>query len=495
MNSARIRQFLPIAISIILLFSPPLSLAGPFHQIEYSSSADIEIWYGDTQYFGEQGNPQNWLNIQGNISFSGGPVIAQYSLNDATPEPLPLGPDNRRLIGMGDFNIGIDRSELNEGANYINITVTNQSTELANKTVIVNYTSDNIWPFPYSANWDELTNITDVGTVAQVVDGLWELEPEGIRVAQQGYDLTIAIGDETWPTDYEVTVPFTRHSGFSGIGFAFGWQGHTGDRNPPIQWPLQSLAWIRGGRSGDAPTLEIMSYGGPEVWEVVHPDTQEIQIIKNRPYILKARSEFIGNGISRTDVKVWAENESEPDDWMISAETSTRKGSILLVAYNVDVTFGNVTVSSLTEDGVEPIQNISDISDLNELTGNISSGREPSDDLKAWTCSSADGVVLYTFTSDYAEGDDPYAIRKQTGVETTHGTQGIEEQQFTWEALTSDRLILNLSEHCTQADWTNITFSENHESFTAYSSSRGELQCSSLEGMNPPRAGFSGDRD
>ncbi len=326
-----------IILGIFFMLISPFSLA---------TTPVINFWYGDIQYFGQRGNPQNWINIVGNISFTEGNNI-EYSVNSESTKPLKVGPDRRRLIGRGDFNIGIDHSELNEGANFVKISVSNGNNELASKTVTINYSSGNTWSLPYTADWGQIDYIQNVALVAQVVDGLWKLEPEGIRVVQKGYNLAIAIGNKTWPTEYEVTVPFTVHSNFSGLGFALGWQGHTGNQNPPIEWPFQALAWIRSARNGNPPSLEIMTSGELDGWEVVQPDTQSVQVEKNKKYFLKARSESISDILSRTDVKFWAQGENEPNDWMISTNVPTRKGSILLVAYNVDMTFGNVTIEEL----------------------------------------------------------------------------------------------------------------------------------------------------
>ena len=66
--------------------------------------------------------------------------------------------------------------------------------------------------------------------------------------------------------------------------------------------------------------------------------------------------------MSQVYFKLWAEGENEPSDWMINATAPTRKGSVLLVAYDAEITFGNVTVDSLgadVEDNTPPtISNI-----------------------------------------------------------------------------------------------------------------------------------------
>jgi regulation of enolase protein 1 (concanavalin A-like superfamily) len=382
-------QFKQIKSSIILgiffMLISPFSLA---------TTPVINFWYGDVQYFGQRGNPQNWVNIIGNISFTEGNNI-EYSVNGESTKPLKVGPDRRRLIGLGDFNIGIDHSELNEGSNFVKISVSNGNNELASKIVTVNYSSGNTWSFPYTADWGQINYIQNVALVAQVVDGLWKLEPEGIRVAQKGYDLTIAIGDKTWPIDYEVTVPFTAHSNFSGLGFALGWQGHTGNQNPPIEGPLQALVWMRGAINGNPPSLEIMTYEGLDQWKKIQKDTKSVQVERNKKYFLKARSESIGSGLSRTDVKFWAQGENEPNDWMISADIPTRRGSILLVANNVDMTFGNVTIEELnggstpnpTEPPVSSGNAISDDFD-GELNTNLWNTYDPQGDTSITTTES-----------------------------------------------------------------------------------------------------------
>ncbi len=351
----------------------------------------INFWYGDTQNFGQRGNPQNWVNIVGNISFTEGNYI-EYSVNGETTKPLKVGPDRKRLVGLGDFNIGIDHSELKEGANVVKISVSNENNELASKTVTVNYTSGNIWPSPYTANWSQINNIQNIGSVAQVVDGLWKLVPEGIRTDQKDSVLTIAIGDETWPTEYEVTVPFTTHSNFSGLGFALGWKGHTGNRNLPIEWPIQALAWIRGTVNDNPPSLEIMTYGGLDRRKKVQTGTQSVHVERNKKYFLKARSESIGIGLSQIDVKFWAQGENEPDSWMISADVPTYKGSILLVAYKVDMTFGNITIEGLNGGSTPkptepPVESESAISDNfnSELNTNIWSIYTPQNDSSSIT--------------------------------------------------------------------------------------------------------------
>ncbi len=313
----------------------------------------ITPWYDyakPTIKFGQPGIPQQQANILGNISTDINLSSLSYTLNNGSEQPLNFGRDTRRLQRKGDFNIEIDHTRLNAGLNTIEIIAKDTNDQVSSEVVTINYDLGNIWPLPYTADWGSLTDIQDVESVAHVVDGLWELTPNGIRTDQAGYDRTIAIGDMTWSSDYEVTVPITPHAGFRGLGFGVGWQGHVGNKSPTIEWPLQSLAWIRG--PSDNATLEIITYGGlpTSTWEnVVTPDPQlPVSITRNVTYMLKSSSESLGNGTSRFRVKLWPQSEAEPVAWGVSAEIPTREGSVLLVSHQADVTFGNVIVKPLS---------------------------------------------------------------------------------------------------------------------------------------------------
>ena len=406
----------PFQFSIIVSLFCMLISSCEVSSVDQENAPKINFWYGDTQSFGQQGNPQNWINIVGNLSQTGvsnvkSLVEGTYSLNGEAAKSFAIGEDNNRLVNDGDFNIGIDHNRLREGGNTVKVSVflKENGAELISKDVTVNYASGNTWPFPYTADWGQITDIQNVNRVAQVVDGLWELDSEGIRVVSghEGYDLTIAIGDETWPTDYEVTVPFTLLSNsFRGIGFAFGWQGHIGSESPPIQWPLQALAWVRSSNE-----LEIVTYDGPKRpggggWEKSEIRQPLASPLKKEKYFIKARSKSIQNtNLSRIHVKFWAETENEPDAWMISADVPTRKGSVLLVAYDVEVSFGNVIVDAL--DGVNP----PDIAP--PIISNFSNVTSDTTAVISWdTNEASDSKVDYGFNTNYqtSESDETLVI-------------------------------------------------------------------------------------
>ena len=324
----------------------------------------INTWYRyDQSSSGQLGLSQKWINVQGNVSTDISLASLVYTVNGGSEQSLNFGSDRRRLPETGDFNIEIDNTNLNVGFNQIEIKAKDSDGQLSTKVVTINYSPENHWPFPYTANWGAITKIQDIENIAHVVDGLWKLSPNGIRVVQPGYDRTIAIGDMTWASNYEVTVPITLHSGFSGIGFAVGWQGHEGVRFPKIEWPLQALAWIHGPIT--KPKLEIITYGGLPSnggdWEhIVKPDPRNgepshfLSISKEITYMLKSSSSPLGNGMSRFSVKFWPKNEDEPVTWDLEADIPSRDGSVLLVAHKADATFGNVFVKAVPLSSLPP---------------------------------------------------------------------------------------------------------------------------------------------
>ena len=106
-----------------------------------------------------------------------------------------------------DFNVDISWAQLsplpdrNRWSSLPRIALNN-----SRDTVIVRYhtgrTSD-----PYRVAWAGPSSLLDS---AQVVDGLWSVDGNGLLTIDAGYDRLVAVGDTTW-TDYEVTVPITVH--------------------------------------------------------------------------------------------------------------------------------------------------------------------------------------------------------------------------------------------------------------------------------------------
>ncbi|HIH32315.1 TPA: DUF1349 domain-containing protein, partial [Candidatus Woesearchaeota archaeon] len=322
------------------------------------SNTNISVWYGDNQSFGDIGTPQIWVNILGNVNDPSSIISLKYKLNGNPLKDLSIGPDLRRLGAEGDFNIDLNISELNNGLNTIIIYATNGNNETTTKTVSLNYNNANVWPDSYTVDWSNVNNILDV---AQPVDGKWEITGSGIKILEPSYDRLLAIGDVSW-TDYEVTVPITieglHTEGFSlpqsgngaGIGVLMRWNGHTDDPHPGYQpkagyKPLGAIGWWWWTTPTTA-NIQIYRNDGSLITNI--PSTPQYNIT----YMLKMRVETQGSdAIYR--IKTWKANETEPG-WLASGTSvnDVGHGSFMLLAHHVYATFGNVTVTPITNPSI-----------------------------------------------------------------------------------------------------------------------------------------------
>ena len=328
-----------------------------------AAAPTINVWYGNNQSFGQIGNPQTAINILGNVSDSNGVSSLSYTLNGGTPVNLSRGPDSRRLLSPGDFNIDINTSSLNNGSNTVVITATNSLNETSTATVTVQYSAGNIWPANYSINWSAGSSIQ---SVAQVVDGHWTLSGGTVHPTYLGYDRLLGIGDRTW-SDYEVTVPITIHnidsSGFAwpslgpGVGLLFRWTGHTD--NPIPGWqpktgylPFGAIGWYSWDNAGGGVRLKLVGnnlYGMQE-------DSSGFMLTFDVTYIFKMRVETIPGQGGAYKFKVWQQGQTEPATWRLQGTQSLsdpQYGSICLLSHHVNADFGNVTIVSLSAGTVQ----------------------------------------------------------------------------------------------------------------------------------------------
>lgn len=320
----------------------------------------IEVWYGLEQAFGAVGNPQRWVNVLGNVTSPDRVATLTYSLNGGNARPLNLGCDLRRLARPGDFNVELERATLKEGANEIRLVATDREGGQQSQTVMVHITKGRKWPLPYAIDWGKVRRIHDV---AEVVDGLWRIEPTGVRTVQPYYDRVLAIGDTSW-SDYEVETTITYHdfmatpdarkdgppfANLGSAGFLLRWQGHHDDgKQPRAKWnPTGGLATLRG-RAG--PEGNIWTIHGGESG-ILARQKQARHLELERPYRIKARVETLPGPKTRYSAKLWATSETEPHDWDLAAEDGAQdaqSGSLLFVVHHSDVTIGNIRISPLS---------------------------------------------------------------------------------------------------------------------------------------------------
>lgn len=343
----------------------------------------ITVWHKDDLEFGHNGNPQQWINILGNVSGAApNNVTLRYKLNNLGGwKILSKGPDTRRLYKSGDFNIEIDIADtkLLDGMNSLEIHAKNDTTnEQVTETVTFNYDASGSVPGSYTIDWSTANSIYDY---AQVVDGEWTLMPnDTVRpydvptgsTPVLAYDRLIGFGDMSW-TDYQVTVPLTIHaiddpagfqfpSGGPGVGLILRWQGHyqQNGEQPRIGWhKLGALGWFRWGKSGGTITsgLEMIGWsfptgsgGYPGAGNLL--DTNDsVQPVFGQEYIMKMSVETTADG-DYYRFKVWPAHQPEPATWhmegLVDDDDAYDSGGALLVAHHVDVSFGDIEVLPLS---------------------------------------------------------------------------------------------------------------------------------------------------
>jgi hypothetical protein len=310
----------------------------------------IDVWYGKHQRFGRNGLPQQWINVLGRVH---GPVARlACSLNGGPRVPLGIGPDQRRLPGVGDFNADLDVRALREGANELVLTAVDPQGGEVQERVTVEYTAGQRCPLPYRIDWRETARIQDR---CQIVDGLWRISGDSVYPVEIGYDRLIAVGHHDWQ-DYEVTVPiavyainascYQRPSVHAGVGIVLHWRGH----------------YARGADaySGAQPRHGPTPYGAITWYCVFHEDGPILCIFDpdfKRPvqcsrhlepgvrYTFKAR--VLSDLYS---LKVWEEGTVEPEAWDLQARgapLSLTRGSLLLVAHHTAAGFGSLEVTPL----------------------------------------------------------------------------------------------------------------------------------------------------
>lgn len=312
----------------------------------------IDAWYGPTQSFGQLGNAQRWVTILGNVTGSAGVDSLSYTLNGGLPQALTIGPNDRRLAEEGDFAIELDYQDLRAGDNTVVITATDANGATAEATVTVDYTAGHIWPLPYSGSWSGQTLLD----VAQPVDGRWSIQGDTIRTEQVGYDRLLTLGDITW-SDYEVETPITLHqvdpngdgygwpSNGPALGLGLRWSGHGGGEQPRQEyWPTGAFAWYQWGGTSDRFALRALNSSsyGPN-----HFYSDAVNFQEGETWIYKVRVQTQPDGSHQYKFRMWKDTEPEPGKWLLSIDSPSdhpTNGSVLLVAHEVDASFGAVTV-------------------------------------------------------------------------------------------------------------------------------------------------------
>ncbi len=336
----------------------------------------IDIWFGDNQKFGHLGNPQRWVNILGNVSDPDGISSLTYKLNGGTANTLNTGPDTRRLLSAGDFNVEIDTANLNPGLNTIEIIAEDNLNFIATRTVNVNYTPSVRWQKYYSIDWDTVTNLQNV---IQVVDGNWEVENGYLKNIDQGYDRSFAIGDVAWD-DYEAEFSFIMHehngtysypSYGPAIGHLFRWTGHTDNRYPGWQpkagfEPYGALGWYQFINQFGNRKFQI--YGNDLA---LRAEDAVLVIPLNTLYHMKMEVRTDGSGVGVYKLKYWQDGSPEPG-WLLTATATNgaadpARGSILFIIHQMKVSIGDITVKPIVDGTYAYLQGPFNGTDMNTI--------------------------------------------------------------------------------------------------------------------------------
>ncbi|UCG50578.1 MAG: PKD domain-containing protein, partial [Candidatus Latescibacterota bacterium] len=362
----------------------------------------VEVWYGTNQNFGQLGIPQQWVNILGRVWDTEEVDTLYYSLNGGAASSLTIGPDGKRLVGVGDYNIEIDYADLSPGANQVVVTAIDTLGERQDTTVTVNYTDGVTWAMPYTADW---LTAGEIGDVAHVVDGRWYLvDGEGVRVdsSATGYDRLLVMGDHTWMPDYEVLVPMTIDAGSlgspSGVGIGIGWLRHIGAEQPRLDVLYHAISWVK-----DVPN-------DPKLY-LQNDDTKiniPVTVVEGVRYWMRTRSQSLGTGLSRVSTKIWEDGGAEPPDWDITYDFPTVLGSVILIAHRSIATFGNVTIT--------PLPSLAPHELTLNVIGNGAVGKVPDQtsyadgDTVIVTATPADGWVFDSWSDGLSGSENPDTI-------------------------------------------------------------------------------------
>ena len=322
--------------------------------VPQASGPTFAIWNGSVQNGGQNGVPQKWFNVLGNVSDPDGVASLRYKLNSGTWKALNIGADGRRLLAPGDFNIEIDHAELVTGNNTVQIEATDGIGNVSTSLVTIAWTNS-VAPIPYATNWAGASAVTDF---AQPVDGRWQLVPGGVRPADVGYDRILALGDLSW-VNYDLRTTVTVHnidtagaaanpnSGTPALWFVAGWQGHSplnpNDTSQPLWYYWPSGAFLGYGyTSGGTPrVIAIGNENGPQA---ANYTLGALQL--ETPYSVRVQAVTEGS-LVRYRMKIWPASQTEPTTWTVDIleDSGPATGGMAISLHHIDATIGDITVT------------------------------------------------------------------------------------------------------------------------------------------------------
>ncbi len=319
------------------------------------STPVINVWYGSQQTFGANGQPQQWVNVLGDVSDPAGMASLAYSLNGGPGSPLSMGENGVRLVEPGEFNVELDYASLLAGPNTVHLTAIDNLGNSSTADVTVTKVNGGPWALPYTADWS--TAGGNINSIAQVADGHWSIQPDGtIRNSDIGYDRLVTLGQASTWAQYQVTAQVTINSmdpDGAAVGLIAGWQGATDNLHgvvtsdqPRIGHPFPA-AFLYDNSAGTARRVEIYANTDTHPEQTLLADTTGTQLTLGVAYTFKAQVTDNATGGSDFKFKVWKTGTTEPSAWLLQTSGDLSRGSIVLAAHRSDVDFGAVSVNPI----------------------------------------------------------------------------------------------------------------------------------------------------
>ncbi|MEM8902278.1 MAG: LamG domain-containing protein [Actinomycetota bacterium] len=338
----------------------------------------VEVWHGTQGPFGELGRAQPLFNIIGSASDPDGVAEVRFTPPGAE-EPIVagLGPNGRRLVSARSFVLEVPASSVGSSAT-IPVVVVDDGGDETTVQVPITDSDANAADLPVVIDWRGEDGAGDtVDDFADVIDGRWGLSNGEVVTDEVGYDRLVAIGDTSWQ-DYEVLVPIVvediadivgPNSNAPGVGVIMRWNGHnvlSGDAPQPLQGfrafegqqsPFGAISWFRFGGVGGR--FQLVDHQNSV--RAADPG----QFPNGVRHWLRAQVTTESDGRSVYRAKMWQAGEREPDGWTLEFTTvndglEPDRGSLLLVAHEVDARFGRVTVTEPGGQGVPTAEATSD---------------------------------------------------------------------------------------------------------------------------------------
>ena len=328
-----------------------------------AQDADVQLWYGPRQFFGQNGEPQRWVNVLGTVVDTARVEVLTYRLNGGPADTLSMGSDLHRLAEPGDFNVELAWDEMEPGENDLVVTARYADGRRATARTTLVVARGNTWPLPYRVDFAEVDSLQ---AVVQVVDGQWTLTDDGVRTAVPYYDRVLCLGDSTWQ-DYEALVRLTIHDftpsepgpptyDVTHFGVAMRWRGHHADEHQPNRrwYPMGSQGELLLQRLPDSSRYRILF--GSDHPTVVGEKTFPVRLGRQRWVRTQARTLADSSTLYR--YKTWAAGEPEPLAWHAEGTEPQHldypSGSLCLVPHNSDVTIHEVAAAPLQRWSMEP---------------------------------------------------------------------------------------------------------------------------------------------